>query len=168
MYLTAHNRRKSSSRRKHSTTLADGVVIFSPFTGASTVAAYDEQLDTCAGHPANSVYHYHGYSPCLHGEVFADATTHSKIYGWAFDGFPIYGPFGYTNATDTTSAITRITGSYECTDSGTTCTTNAQKAVTATANWAYSSCAGHLDDCNGRYGVGAGARAPTTCHEWFL
>jgi len=59
-----------------------------------------------------------------------------------------------------------ITGSYECTDSGTTCTTNAQKAVTA--NWAYSSCAGHLDDCNGRYGVGAGARAPTTCHEWFL
>ena len=70
------------------------------------------------------------------------------------DGFPIYGPFGYTNATDTNSAITRITRSYECTtNSGTTaCTTNAEKAVTA--NWAYTAGAGHLDDCNGRYGVG--------------
>ena len=43
-------------------------------------------------HPANSEYHYHGYTPCLHGEVFATSgTAHSKIYGWAFDGFPIYG-----------------------------------------------------------------------------
>ena len=31
----------------------NGVSIFSPFTGINSVAAYDETLDTCNGHPAN-------------------------------------------------------------------------------------------------------------------
>ena len=26
-----------------------------------------------------------------------DGTSHSPILGWAFDGNPIYGPYGFTN-----------------------------------------------------------------------
>ena len=34
------------------------------------------------------------------------------MIGFAFDGFPIYGPFGYTNANDATSTIKRMITSY--------------------------------------------------------
>ena len=34
------------------------------------------------------------------------------MIGFAFDGFPIYGPFGYTDANDSTSAIKRMITSY--------------------------------------------------------
>eukprot|EP00930_Biecheleria_cincta_P094174 TRINITY_DN8502_c0_g1_i1.p1 TRINITY_DN8502_c0_g1~~TRINITY_DN8502_c0_g1_i1.p1 ORF type:complete len:699 (+),score=66.14 TRINITY_DN8502_c0_g1_i1:54-2150(+) len=130
----------------------NGVYIYSPFTGISTVAPYDETLDTCNGHPANGQYHYHGFSPCLHGETAVQtgsSISHSKIYGWAYDGFPIYGPYGYSDGSDSTSTVTRVTTGYACTSNGVACTTDAQRAVTA--NWAYSSSNGMLDDCNGRW-----------------
>ena len=41
------------------------------------------------------------------------ADGHSKILGFALDGYPIYGPNGYTVATDPTSGVSRMTSSYE-------------------------------------------------------
>ena len=41
-----------------------------------------------------------------------DQLDHSPIIGWAFDGNPIYGPYGYTDPTDQASAITRMRTSY--------------------------------------------------------
>jgi len=38
--------------------------------------------------------------------------AHSPIIGWAFDGNPIYGPYGYTDPTDQTSTITKLNTSY--------------------------------------------------------
>lgn len=38
--------------------------------------------------------------------------THSPIVGYAFDGNPIYGPFGYSNPTDTSSTIKPMKSSY--------------------------------------------------------
>jgi len=37
---------------------------------------------------------------------------HSKIIGFAFDGYPIYGPFAYSTATDGTSSVVRMTSGY--------------------------------------------------------
>lgn len=37
---------------------------------------------------------------------------HSPIIGWAFDGTPIYGPYGYQDPTDQSSNIVRISTSY--------------------------------------------------------
>jgi|SaaInlV_120m_DNA_3_1039746.scaffolds.fasta_scaffold00199_3 hypothetical protein len=37
---------------------------------------------------------------------------HSPIIGWAFDGNPIYGPYGYSDPTDQSSNITRLNTSY--------------------------------------------------------
>ena len=38
--------------------------------------------------------------------------THSPIIGFAYDGNPIYGPFGYENPLDPQSSIIRMTSSY--------------------------------------------------------
>tara|TARA_B100000902_G_scaffold313586_1_gene304082 strand:+ start:5427 stop:17480 length:12054 start_codon:yes stop_codon:yes gene_type:complete len=40
-----------------------------------------------------------------------ESLDHSPIIGWAYDGNPIYGPYGYTNAFGGT--VTRIKSSYE-------------------------------------------------------
>jgi hypothetical protein len=40
-----------------------------------------------------------------------DSTVHSPLIGFAYDGFPIYGAYGYKNA-DGTGGITRIKSSY--------------------------------------------------------
>ena len=41
-----------------------------------------------------------------------DQLEHSPIIGWAFDGNPIYGPYGYDDPTDQGSEITRLLSSY--------------------------------------------------------
>ena len=56
------------------------------------------------------VYHYHATPFALYTDP---STGHSVIIGYAFDGFPIYGPFGYANATDSNSGITRMVSSYQ-------------------------------------------------------
>ena len=37
---------------------------------------------------------------------------HSPIIGWAYDGNPIYGPYGYLDPTDQSSEISRVRSSY--------------------------------------------------------
>ncbi|AOV61558.1 virion structural protein [Synechococcus phage S-WAM1] len=39
--------------------------------------------------------------------------THSPIIGWAFDGNPIYGPYGYIDPTDQNGGIRRMRSSYK-------------------------------------------------------
>ena len=39
--------------------------------------------------------------------------THSPIIGFAYDGVPIYGPFGYSDPVDPSSAITRLSSGYQ-------------------------------------------------------
>lgn len=50
-------------------------------------------MDACWGHPYNKEYHYHGYSwKCLPNQ--GGEKSHSPLYGYAMDGFGIYGPRG--------------------------------------------------------------------------
>lgn len=39
-------------------------------------------------------------------------TNHSPILGWAFDGYPIYGPYGYSNPTNMNSPVRRMLSGY--------------------------------------------------------
>jgi hypothetical protein len=41
-----------------------------------------------------------------------DQLEHSPIIGWAFDGNPIYGPYGYIDPTNQSSEISRLNTSY--------------------------------------------------------
>ncbi len=68
-------------------------------------------FDNCLGHPApGGEYHHHVNPTCLYNS--ADSTNHSPIIGYSFDGFPIYGAYGY-ELPNGTGAITRMTPSYQ-------------------------------------------------------
>ncbi len=75
----------------------NGVVFFNPFEqgGMNAVEGYSEVwLDSCCGHPQQTgVYHYHKYPSCVKSPFSDDGKQHSPILGFAFDGFPIYGPY---------------------------------------------------------------------------
>jgi hypothetical protein len=75
----------------------NGVVFFNPFEqgGMNAVAGYPEVwLDSCCGHPQETgVYHYHKYPTCVKSPFADDGTRHSPVIGFAFDGFPIHGPY---------------------------------------------------------------------------
>ena len=45
--------------------------------------------------------------------VWGNSTTHSGVIGWAFDGLPIYGPYGYANAMNSGSSITNIKSAFK-------------------------------------------------------
>lgn len=70
----------------------NGVVFFNPFDAQSQDAS--NIMDRCCGHPApDNTYHYHKYPICLNSPWADEGTEHSPLIGWAFDGFPIYGPY---------------------------------------------------------------------------
>lgn len=85
-------------------------------------------LDGGFGHPApDGGYHYHANPRALRYQLgdnlsynaatdtYTENTTnlrHSPIIGWAYDGYPIYGPYGYGSAMDTSSAIRRMVSGH--------------------------------------------------------
>jgi YHYH protein len=75
----------------------NGVVFFNPFEagGMNAVEGYSEVwLDSCCGHPQqHGVYHYHKYPSCVKSPFPDDGKQHSPVLGFAWDGFPIYGPY---------------------------------------------------------------------------
>ena len=98
-------------------------------------------------------YHYHGLP-----EGFVTKLNKGKamtLIGWAADGFPIYARYGYTTATDATSSIKVMMGSYK-----TKATPDANRPATSLyamgtfkQDWEYVAGSGDLDECNGRVGV---------------
>lgn len=67
-------------------------------------------FDACLGHPApGGGYHNHQNPSCLY---VANSSQHSPILGYAFDGYPVYGPYAYTN-TNGTGPIKRMESSYQ-------------------------------------------------------
>jgi hypothetical protein len=70
----------------------NGVVFFNPFDANSQDAS--SLMDRCCGHPSpDNTYHYHKYPICVNSPWADEGKEHSPLIGWAFDGFPIYGPF---------------------------------------------------------------------------
>jgi len=97
-------------------------------------AAFGESqtFDYCLGHqPGNGDYHYHVNPVCLRAQLGDNLTavrnsrvgatyrektsgwTHSPILGWAQDGYPIYGPYGFSDPKNAGSAVRRIVSSYQ-------------------------------------------------------
>ncbi len=84
-------------------------------------------------------------------------TKHSPIIGWANDGLPIYGPYGYATATDATSAIRRMTTGFQKRD-GTNGTVNlATTGRTTLPVWAASVQSKSQTLASGQYGPTATA-----------
>jgi hypothetical protein len=78
-------------------TAVNGVVFFNPFEagGTNAVAGYSEVwFDSCCGHPEQrGAYHYHKYPTCVKTPFPDDGRGHSPVIGFAWDGYPVYGPY---------------------------------------------------------------------------
>jgi hypothetical protein len=74
----------------------NGVVFFNPFDADSQDAS--SIMDYCCGHPnQDNLYHYHKYPICINSPWADEGKAHSPLIGFAFDGFPIYGPYANEN-----------------------------------------------------------------------
>jgi len=70
----------------------NGVVFYNPFDAQMTEAV--SIMDRCCGHPdPSNLYHYHKYPVCARSPFEDNGQSHSPLIGWAFDGFPVYGPY---------------------------------------------------------------------------
>jgi hypothetical protein len=85
-------------------------------------------FDCAKGHPAMGNYHHHQNPSAFDmdlvpisdvcdiyasdGLYVIDANAHSPLIGYAYDGFPIYGAYGFLN-TDGTGGITRMKSGYQ-------------------------------------------------------
>jgi hypothetical protein len=68
--------------------MTTGVPLFNSFDATLRDAPAHELQDSCGGHPQmNGQYHYHNLSSCLGSKKI------DTIVGYAYDGFPITGPY---------------------------------------------------------------------------
>lgn len=142
--------------------MLDGSVFFTPGDARSynnagnwnQLAYYFEgtDMDASNGHSTpDKMYHHHFDNLKMHGW---DSTVHAPIVGYAWDGYPVYGPFGYANA-DGSGGIKRIQSGYK-TQTYTTRTNG--PAVGGpfpigcyVEDWEYTEGYGDLDAHNGRF-----------------
>ncbi len=91
------------------------------------IPAEKDGFDCSKGHPAMGNYHHHQNPSAFKldltvisticnlydadGLYSIDSTQHAPLIGFAYDGFPIYGAYGYKN-TDGTGGIVRLKSSY--------------------------------------------------------
>ncbi len=100
-------------------------------------------------------YSVYGYSEELGktklGQEQFSGTEHSPIIGWAYDGNPIYGPYGYTNPDDASSGISLMTPSYGLNSSNVVDRPSGFVDGYFVNDYEYNG-SGTLDKHNGRYG----------------
>ena len=92
------------------------------------VVAEKAGFDCSKGHPAMGNYHHHQNPSAFdldltvisnvctlydaEGLYAIDSNVHSPLIGFSYDGYPVYGAYGYKNA-DGTGGITRIKSGYQ-------------------------------------------------------
>ncbi|MDA0715596.1 MAG: YHYH protein [archaeon] len=120
----------------------------------------DIELGVCHAHAGmGGTYHYHADANCLHWhaeeggtmydydmstpDVVAQNTnnsSHSAVIGVGFDGYPVYGFWGY----DESMNIVEMKSSYKLKDG--------QTGYNGIDDYEYVQGLGHLDVCNGHFG----------------
>lgn len=110
-----------SDARPESGFAGDGVWNRDAYTNESVT------FDPANAHQAQSNHHYHANPPGLRhllgDSVDYDDTSnaytenfngrHSPILGWVSDGYPVYGPYGYSDPIDANSAVRRMITGYQ-------------------------------------------------------
>jgi hypothetical protein len=107
-------------------------------------------LGLCGGHSAGTTFHYHFDGNCVHWHPDADEKEwkdwdldflrkdeSSPVIGFAFDGYPIYGPYG----NDAHNQVKEMTSSYRLEEG--------KDGYGGIDDWEYVKGLGDLDECNG-------------------
>jgi hypothetical protein len=118
-------------------------------------SSFDFGTDSNNAHvQPTGAYHYHGMPEGFIAKRGGNSSTMTLI-GWASDGFPIYARYGYSVATDATSPIKTITGSYQFVSPvpGSRPSVSVYPLGTFSQDYEYVAGSGDLDACNGRFGV---------------
>jgi len=93
----------------------NGVVFYNPFDAGMQDAS--SIMDRCCGHPSpDNRYHYHKYPVCVNTPFVDKGESHSPVIGFAFDGFPVYGPYeskGVMARDATTNALNAFNVHYD-------------------------------------------------------
>ena len=93
-----------------------------------------------------------GYSTAIGLSDFGDnSIDHSPIIGWAYDGNPIYGPFGYDDPTNSNSQIRNLATSYVLSPSSVIDRPSGFENEFFVDDYKFDN-SGDLDKHNGRYG----------------
>ena len=175
---------------KNSTNSICGGPVMPPCMGdgvwnRDAIVAEKGGFDCSKGHPAMGNYHHHQNPSAFNLDLSVistvcnlytadalyriDSTVHSPLIGFAYDGFPIYGAYGYRNI-DGTGGIVRMKSSYSLRNITTRTTYSNGNTVTAGPpvsstyplgyfredyqyNATSTSTPDYLDDHNGRFCV---------------
>ncbi len=132
-------------------------------------------FDPAYAHQQNTgVYHYHADPIALryllgdhvtynsstrtYSESTAAVTQHSPIIGWVGDGYPLYGPYGYSSPMDPNSGVRRMVSGYQLRngDMGTdNLTVTGRETIPAWAQRLYDTGADHTGPAvSGSYPLG--------------
>lgn len=102
----------------------------------------------------NLQYAYFGYSQLIKDNLKDIGTTngnHSPIIGWAYDGNPIYGPYGYSDPNNISSKTKKLESGYTLTDIENRPSTTEFPYGFFVEDYQYTN-SGDLDFYNGRFG----------------
>lgn len=69
-------------------------------------------LDTAFGAHPQQQGQYHSHATPYRLYESSPSTVHSPLVGFAFDGYPVYGPYGYSTAMNSSSTVTRMKSGY--------------------------------------------------------
>lgn len=95
-------------------------------TLAPVAELYD--VDLCWGHAAMGDYHHHFYSSCWEAVTEEDsASTHSAIFGFSADGYPVYGPYHDKSSGTLATSCWKVRDYSHNTDTG--CSDNTRSCV---------------------------------------
>jgi hypothetical protein len=143
----------------------DGAAIFGPedadsrdvvaYTlGTCSACSQGPTVNLCMGHSTpDGIYHYHADANCVKWHpvapqtwssyqwTLADAPQPPAIIGWAFDGYPIYGNYGYAD----NGTVKEMTSSYQL--------KSGKSGAGGIADYDYVPGLGDLDQCNGKWVV---------------
>jgi hypothetical protein len=100
----------------------------------------------------SGAYHYHAIPTALL-ERISGGQLKMTLLGWAFDGFPIYGPWSYSVPNDSKSALKKMKSSYRIKSGSRSGGPGGKYDGSFTQDWEYVPGSGELDECNGRTGV---------------
>lgn len=105
----------------------------------------------------HGAYHYHGLPTGLVEQLGASRSM--RLIGYAADGFPIYGPYGYVDTS--ARSLRELTSSYALKSGQRPHDPGGSYDGTFVQDYEYSDGAGDLDECNGRAGVTPDSPTPT-------
>lgn len=118
--------------------------------------AFSLGLDANNAHvQPNGAYHYHGVPTALLARISGGQPA-MALLGWAADGFPIYGVWGYRDPLDPASGVVHLKTSYRLKSGSRKSRDGGPDGVYDGAfveDFTYVAGSGDLDDCSGRFGV---------------